>query len=89
MPSTHGVGARSRNSLNLKADIEYHFERLALGLTQIRDAAPILGKLGFVPAEPTIPSGLGSGNSSRYSDVSACTQVEWFNDGPRQLPSYS
>ncbi|MBX6313303.1 MAG: DUF4011 domain-containing protein [Isosphaeraceae bacterium] len=48
-------GIRRRgHTLILVADIQHHFERLARGLSQIRDAAPMLVDLGFAPAEPSL-----------------------------------
>ena len=40
-----------RGSLTLRADIEHHFERLAHGLSNLRDVAPLLGRLGIAPSE--------------------------------------
>jgi len=49
---------KQRHSLNLRSDIEHHFERLDQGLARISTAAPRLVGLGFLASEPSIPAWL-------------------------------
>ena len=76
---------KERNSLNLRADIEHHFERLALGLSQLRDLAPMLGSLGFAPSEPSVPEWLDAVEFLKDAPTYPLVPAEWFQANPRQI----
>ena len=74
-----------RDSLNLINEIEHHFERLALGLRQLRDVAPMLGSLGFAPDEPSIPEWLNAVELIKDVPNYPLVPAEWFQRNPRLI----
>jgi len=73
------------NSLNLRPDIEYHFERLDGELARIRDAAPKLAGLDFVPSEPSIPAWLDALELVKDAPSYPLVPADWFQVNPRQV----
>jgi very-short-patch-repair endonuclease len=76
---------KQRNSLNLKADIEHHFERLDRGLARIRGSSPMLEALCFVPCEPSIPAWLDALELVKDAPSYPLVPAEWFQANPRQV----
>ncbi len=74
-----------RDSLNLRADIQHHFERLAQGLSQLRDVAPMLGILGFAPSQPSVPEWFDAVELIEDAPSYPLVPVEWFQGNPRQI----
>ena len=72
-------------SLNLDGDIEHHFGRLALGLTELVEVAPLLGGLGFLPPMPTIRDWLKGLELAQESPGYPLVPPEWFMINPRQV----
>jgi len=70
-------------SLNLRADIEHHFEWLDRGLAGIRDAAPLLARLDFIPSEPSIPEWLDALELATDAPSYPIIPAEWFRENPR------
>jgi DNA polymerase III delta prime subunit len=87
-PAHPWQGSRTcRLSLNLGDDIEHHFGRLARGLAELRDAAPLLGRLGFTSPEPTIPEWLRAVEVAREAPDYPLVPAEWFRSNPRSIVS--
>ena len=76
---------RRTYSLNLRADVEHHFERLARGLSRLRDVTPMLTRLGFAPTEPTVPEWIDAVELIRDTPTYPLVPIEWFQADPRQI----
>ena len=76
---------RQRYSLNLRTEIEHHIERLAHGLSQLRDVAPELGSLGFGPPEPSISEWLDAVELIKDAPSYPLVPAEWFQGNPRPI----
>ena len=78
---------KQRHSLNLRSDLEHHFERLDHGLARIRAAAPMLAGLGFLPSEPSITAWLDALELVKDAPSYPLIPAEWFQENPRQVAS--
>jgi hypothetical protein len=76
---------RQTDSLNLRTDIQHNFERLALGLRQLREFAQVLGNLGFTPIEASIPEWLETVDLMKDAPTYPLVPAEWFQGNPRQI----
>ena len=79
-------GSRTQGrSLSLDEDIRHHLGRLSLALSEILAATPLLGRLGFLPEEPTLDEWLQGTESSRESPSYPLVPPEWFRGEPREV----
>ncbi len=76
---------RTGNTLNLVADIENLFGRLAQVLTQIRDSAPLLAELGFLGDEASVPDWIDAVEVARETPGFPLIPAEWFEGPTRQI----
>ena len=74
-----------KDSLSLRADIAHHFERLAKALSELRDVAPMLGRLGFAPSEPSIPEWFFAVELVKDVPTYPLVPAEWFQRSPRLI----
>ncbi len=76
---------RTGNTLNLVADIEALFGRLARGLTQIRGAAPLLADFGFLAEGMSVPDWLDAVEVARDIPDFPLIPAEWFEGPTREI----
>ena len=76
---------RTGNTLNLVADIENLCGRLARGLTQIRDAAPLLADLGFLTDGASVLDWLDAVVVAKDTPNYPLVPAEWFEGPTRQI----
>ena len=75
------------DSLTRRDDVEYHFGRLARGLSAVAEAMPALARLGFVHEAATLDD--WSRALERASEATAYPLVPaaWFDGDPRRMAS--
>lgn len=76
-----------RRSLNLKSDIDHHFEGLDAALERIRAAVTFLCGLDLVPADPDVPTWLGRLEGLKAALSYPLVPAEWFQENPRRVAS--
>ena len=78
---------RKRRSLNLKADIDHHLERLDVGLGRIRPAVAMLSRLDLAPSDPDVQNWMDLLDAIKDAPTYPLVPADWFEGEPRQIAS--